>query len=70
MTIMNDEEAFTSADEWVRVSPKLVTARRLVLSFALVPFAAAVIALVVLPDIPTVAAIGAAVLGIGLFVWA
>ncbi len=70
MTIMNDEGAFTSADEWVRVSPKLVTARRLVLSFALVPFAAAVIALVVLPDIPTVAAIGAAVLGIGLFVWA
>lgn len=67
---MSTEEAFTSADEWIRVSPKLVTARRLVLSFSLVPLVAGVIALIVIPDIPTAVAIGVAALGLVVFVWA
>ena len=70
MAAMSTEEAFTSADEWIRVSPKLVTARRLVLSFALVPLIAGVIALIVIPDIPTAVAIGVAALGLVAFVWA
>lgn len=67
---MSTEEAFTSADEWIRVSPKLVTARRLVLSFFLVPIVAGVIALIVIPDIPTAVGIGVAALGLVVFVWA
>lgn len=70
MAAMSTEEAFTSADEWIRVSPKLVTARRLVLSFSLVPLVAGVIALIVIPDIPTAVAIGVAALGLVVFVWA
>jgi membrane protein YdbS with pleckstrin-like domain len=67
---MDTEKAFTSADEWVRVSPKLVTARRLVLSFMLAPLAAGVIALIVIPDVPTVVPAGTAALGLVLFGWA
>lgn len=70
MAAMSTEEAFTSADEWIRVSPKLVTARRLVLSFVLVPLVAGVIALIVIPDTPTAVAIGVAALGLVVFVWA
>lgn len=70
MAAMSTEEAFTSADEWIRVSPKLVTARRLVLSFFLVPIVAGVIALIVIPDIPTAVGIGVAALGLVVFVWA
>lgn len=70
MAAMSTEEAFTSADEWIRVSPKLVTARRLVLSFFLVPLVAGVVALIVIPDIPTAVGIGVAALGLVVFVWA
>jgi len=46
MPCMDTESAFTSTNEgdnWVAVSPKLVTARRLVLAIALVPITAFVV---------------------------
>jgi len=43
--LSNVEEVFAPPDEtWARVSPKLITARRLVLAMALVPVAAVVVA--------------------------
>jgi membrane protein YdbS with pleckstrin-like domain len=69
MTPTNTDEAFTSGDDWVRVSPKLVTARRIVLGISCLPLIAAVVLLAVLP-IPSVIAIVVAALAAVFFLWA
>ncbi|MFM1917679.1 MAG: hypothetical protein RJB01_1194 [Actinomycetota bacterium] len=48
------DAAFTSADAWVPVSPKLVGARRLVLGLVYLLVLAGLVALLLLPEIPTV----------------
>jgi len=63
------ETAFTSADLWVPVSPRLVTARRITLGLAYVLVVAGLVVLFMLPDVPPVlrwVAIGAAIV---VFVW-
>ena len=63
------ETAFTSADPWVPVSPRLVTARRITLGLAYVLVTAGIVVLFMLPDVPPVlrwVAIGAAIV---VFVW-
>lgn len=63
------ETAFTSADPWVPVSPRLVTARRITLGLAYVLVVAGIVVLFMLPDVPPVlrwVAIGAAMV---VFVW-
>jgi len=63
------ETAFTSADPWVPVSPRLVTARRITLGLAYVLVTAGIVVLFMLPDVPPVlrwVAIGAAMV---VFVW-
>ena len=52
MAGVNTDAAFTSSDDWVRVSPKLVTARRIVLTLSALPAIAIVVALFLLEDIP------------------
>jgi len=70
---MDTESAFTSAhegDNWVAVSPKLVTARRLVLGLVLVPLTALLTGLLLWSGVaPTIPAIVAAV-ALVVFVWA
>lgn len=46
------EQAFTSADNWIPVSPKLIKARRLVLVFSFIAEIAIVIILSLFPTIP------------------
>ena len=70
MADVSTEQAFTSRDQWVRVSPKLVTARRITLCLALIPVVAVIVVLALIPGIiPAVAIAVAAVSAVG-FVWA
>jgi membrane protein YdbS with pleckstrin-like domain len=69
MASPNTEEAFTSSDEWVRVSPKLVTARRIVLGISMLPIIAVVVVLFILP-IPAFIPVIAALAGLVFFIWA
>lgn len=46
------EQAFTSDDKWVPVSPKLVSARRLVLLLTAIPAIIVVAALFLIPQVP------------------
>jgi uncharacterized protein len=69
MAAMSTEAAFTSSDEWVRVSPKLVTARRITLALATLPVIAVVIALFLLPGILVVVPIAVSVVVVIAFVW-
>ncbi len=63
------DAAFTSVDDWVRVSPKLVTARRIVLALSTL-LAIAIIALLFwLPAVPTVIPVAVAVVSAIAFVW-
>lgn len=48
------ESAFVSADPWVTVSPRLVSARRVVLALAYLLVVAGLIALFLIPDVPPV----------------
>jgi membrane protein YdbS with pleckstrin-like domain len=73
MPLVDTESAFTSSNEgdnWVAVSPKLVTARRLVLAVGLLPFTTVVIIVLLwlgaAPTIPIIAAAAATVI----FIWA
>lgn len=66
---MGTEIAFTSSDDWVKVSPTLVTARRLVLVLTTVPQIALVIVLFALPNIPTFIPLALAVVVVIAFVW-
>lgn len=69
MARMSTEAAFTSSDDWVRVSPKLVTARRIVLALAAIPEIAIIVLLFVLPGVRTFIPITVAVIAGIIFVW-
>ena len=70
MGIMGTDAAFTSSDDWVRVSPRLVTARRIALALAAIPEIAIIAVLALLPAVPDL--IPAILAGVGLvtFMWA
>jgi membrane protein YdbS with pleckstrin-like domain len=63
------ESAFTSQDTWTKVSPKLVTSRRITLGLVYLVVIASVIALFVLPDIPVWVAWATVAVAIIVFVW-
>lgn len=67
---MDTEDAFTSSDTWVRVSGKLVTARRIVLTLSSLPIVAALVLVWVLTDLPTAVSVIGAGVGVVVFVWA
>lgn len=67
---MSTEAAFTSPDDWVRVSPKLVTARRIVLAMVIVPGLVFVAFLALIPDIPVWIPIAVGGAELAFFVWA
>lgn len=67
---VSTDDAFTSSDAWVRVSPKLVTARRIVLAIGALPVVAVVVLLALLPDVPVTIAAITAVAAIAVFIWA
>lgn len=67
---MGTEATFTSEDDWVNVSPRLVTARRIVLALAAIPEVAIVTALALIPGIPDFVALTLAGVGVVVFVWA
>lgn len=69
MSDVNTDAAFTSSDDWVRVSPKLVTARRIVLALTTLPEIAIVAVLVYLPNIPDIVPIAVGVVTVVAFVW-
>ena len=69
MSDVSTEAAFSSSDEWVRVSPKLVTARRIVLALTVLPVIAVIVALYLLPDVPTFIPVAATVVTAVAFVW-
>lgn len=67
---MSTESAFTSDDDWIRVSPKLVTARRLVLGMFVVPDIFLIAVLALIPDIPVWIPVVVAIASIAFFAWA
>lgn len=67
---MSTDAAFTSHDDWVAVSPKLVTARRITLSMFVLPAVALVVLLALIPDIPVMIPVAIAALELIVFVWA
>lgn len=67
---VSTDAAFTSSDTWVHVSPKLVTARRIVLALSTLPALAIVIALFALPGIPLWLPIALSAVVAVTFVWA
>lgn len=70
MGIVSTEAAFSSSDDWVPVSPRLVTARRIALVLAAIPAIAIITVLALLPAVHD--AIPLLLTGVGLvvFVWA
>lgn len=70
MMDMDTEAAFTSSDTWVRVSPKLVTARRISLALATIPVIALIVALLLVPGVPRSVPLTLIALSIIAFVWA
>ncbi|HEV8024502.1 MAG TPA: hypothetical protein VGP37_06430, partial [Candidatus Nanopelagicales bacterium] len=70
MAPVDTEDAFTSSDTWVRVSGKLVTARRIVLTLSSLPIVAALVLVWVLTDLPTAVPVIGAGVGVLAFVWA
>ncbi len=66
---LGTDAAFTSVDDWVRVSPKLVTARRIVLALSTLPELAIIALLLWLPAVPTFVPIAVAVVSVITFVW-
>ena len=69
MAAMSTEAAFTSSDDWVRVSPKLVTARRISLALTTLPVIAVVVALFILPGIVIAVPLAVSVVVVIAFVW-
>ena len=69
MADVSTEAAFTSSDDWVRVSPRLVTARRIVLALTLLPAIAVIVALFLLPNIATFIPVVATIVAVVAFVW-
>lgn len=70
MGIVSTEEAFESSDDWVAVSPRLVTARRIVLALAAIPGIAIILVLVFLPAVPDEIPVALAGVGLATFGWA
>lgn len=66
---VSTEAAFTSDDTWVRVSPRLVTARRIVLGIFAAPTIALVVVLAVIPGIAILVPILVGVAAFAFFVW-
>ena len=69
MAGVSTEAAFTSSDDWVHVSPKLVTARRIVLALTTLPAIAVIVVLFALPDVPTFVPVTVTVVTAVAFVW-
>ena len=70
METMSTDAAFTSGDDWVRVSPRLVTARRIVLVIATLPVVVIITVLAFLPAIADAIPLTLAGVGLAVFVWA
>ena len=70
MADVSTEQAFTSDDQWVRVSPKLVTARRITLCLGLIPVVAVIVVLALIPGIVPAVTIAVAAISVVAFVWA
>ena len=64
------EAAFTSGDDWVRVSPRLVIARRIVLAIAAIPAVVIITVLALLPDVADAIPLTLSGVGLATFVWA
>ena len=64
------EAAFTSGDDWVRVSPRLVIARRIVLAIAAIPAVVIITVLAFLPDVADAIPLTLSGVGLATFVWA
>lgn len=69
MSDVSTDAAFTSSDTWVRVSAKLVTARRIVLALTTLPELAFVAVLAFYLDIPDAMAVIAGVVVVVAFGW-
>ena len=69
MVDVSTEAAFTSSDEWVRVSPKLVTARRIVLLLGTIPVVGVIVASFVFVALPEAVAATAGIVTVVAFVW-
>ena len=57
-------------EDWVRVSPKLITARRLVLALVLVPITGVVVAITAVTPAPAWVSVAALLVGLLILVWA
>jgi len=63
------DTAFTSADEWTAVSPKLTTSRRILMLLIYLLVIAGVVALFLIPDVPRLVAWGCAAVAVVVFIW-
>jgi uncharacterized protein len=63
------KDAFSWAEGWTPVSPRLITARRMSLALAYLLVLAAVVALVVLPQVPRAVPVATVVVAVVVFVW-
>lgn len=70
MGTVGAEAAFTSGDDWVRVSPRLVIARRIVLAIAAIPAVVIITVLAFLPDVADAIPLTLSGVGLATFVWA
>ena len=66
---METDIAFTSADNWVRVSTKLIAARRVVLVLGELLVLVIVIALFLIPVVPNIFGTAVAILGLVSLIW-
>ena len=66
---MNTDFAFYSNDDWIPVSEKLISARRLVVVLAAIPVIGIVIALWLIPAVPSFIAWIVAALSLVSFIW-
>ena len=66
---MATDIAFTSADKWVRVSTKLIAARRVVLVLGELLVLVIVIALFLIPAVPNIFGTAVAILGLVALIW-
>lgn len=70
MGTVGAEAAFTSGDDWVRVSPRLGIARRIVLAIAAIPAVVIITVLAFLPDVADAIPLTLSGVGLATFVWA
>ena len=66
---METDIAFTSADNWVRVSTKLIAARRVVLVLGELLVLVIVVALFLIPAVPNIFGTAVAILGLVALIW-